>query len=290
MANLNLKNARSNKNDEFYTLLADIENELKWYKTHFKNKIVYCNCDNPLDSNFVKFFQAKFHDYGLKKLIATHYVSAALTTTKLEMTSPDECKITEILGDGSYSSPASIQLLQEADIVVTNPPFSLFREYTSTLLRYQKSFLLIGSMNAITYKQIFPLLKDDLLWLGVNNVNRFLQPDGSFKKFGNICWFTNIEHYKRNTPILLYKKYSDEYKQYENCDAIEVSKVKNIPLDYSGPMGVPISILTKYCPDQFQILGLDDHTVPWRGKGPELDGKILYRRLIIKHKVKENED
>lgn len=304
MKNKNLREARRNKNDEFYTLLPDIENELKWYKDHFKDKVVYCNCDNVDESNFVKFFEAKFEDYGLKKLIATGYEEGSLATEMYEKTS-EHTKITMIHGNGSYSSPACLKLLEEADIVVTNPPFSLFRDYVTKLYELEKRFLIIGNNNAITYKEIYPLIKENKLWLGINNNktlefklhesyirwNRLDEKGNKYGKVPAISWFTNLEHYKRNTPILLYKKYSEqEYPTYDNCDAINVSKVKDIPMDYQGVMGVPITFLDKYSPNQFEILGLDDHTVQWRGKGPELNGKILYRRLIIKHRVQQHED
>lgn len=307
MRNNNLSAARRNKNDEFYTLLPDIENELKWYKDHFKDKVVYCNCDDPSRSNFVSFFKAKFETYGLKKLIATHYIQGALTTQKLELTK-DETTLTTIDGDGSYSSDPCLLALEEADIVITNPPFSLFREFVSLLVQKQKQFLIIGNMNAVSYKEIFSLIKNNKLWLGVSPRNMaFRLPDNS-KVQVNACWFTNLEHYKRNAQILLYKKYSQElYSNYDNYQAIEVSKVKEIPFDYQGLMGVPITFLEKYCPDQFEIigsfnagahgeeLGATKSEIIQNGQsklwnGPILNKTPLYKRIIIKHKEVNNED
>lgn len=288
MKNKNLRDARREKNDEFYTLLPDIENELKWYKDHFKDKVVYCNCDDPESSNFVKFFQAKFEDYSLKKLIVSHYKENLTIVNTLIMDAPDNIVKSSVWGDGSYNSEDALKLLEEADIVVTNPPFSLFREYIATLMRYKKDFLVIGSMNAITYKEIFPLIKEDKLWLGINSVKKFLQPDGSFKNFGNVCWFTNLQHHKRNTPILLYKQYSpEEYVRYDNYNAIEVSKVKDIPVSYEGVMGVPITFLSKYCPHQFEIVGTQrwfyDTSLGITNGKTLINGKETYDRIFIKH-------
>lgn len=294
MGNGNLAAARRKKNDEFYTRICDIEAELRWYQDHFEDQVVYCNCDNIEQSNFVKFFQAKFIDYKLKKLIVTYYVEAG-TSRKMIMDAPDNIVITDLSGDGGFASQECLELLDEADIVVTNPPFSLFKEYVSLLAQRDKRFLIIGSVNAITYKQVFPLIKANQLWLGVSPRNMtFILPDSTSKQV-NACWFTNLVHYKRNTPILLYKQYSpQEYLRYDNYDAIEVSKVRDIPVDYEGVMGVPITFLEKYCPDQFEIIGATES----EGKGFSngiwssesnvsqalVNNKRVYKRFLIKHK------
>ena len=217
--NSNLHTAKKLKNDEFYTQLTDIENELKYYKEHFKDKVVYCNCDDPIESNFFKFFSLNFEFLGLKKLISTGYKENGKGVVYIyegdkngnRMPDLEEIEVKELQGNGDFRSEECIEFLKESDIVVTNPPFSLFREYVAQLMEYNKQFLIIGSQNAITYKEIFPLIKDNKLWLGVNLVKEFLQPNGEIKKFGNICWFTNLEHKKRNYPLDLYMKYSNEY-------------------------------------------------------------------------------
>ena len=252
MANVSLSNAKKAKNDEFYTQLSDIENELKHYKNHFAGKVVYCNCDDARKSNFFRFFQKKFNDYGLKKLVTTSYnedghgsvlVYEGDTNSngKLDDT---EIKVSELKGNGDFRSKECIELLKEADIVVTNPPFSLFREYIATLVQYNKKFLVIGNQNAITYKEIFPLIKENKLWTGNNMVKTFRVPQVTNKncevlpngeiiaKFGSICWFTNLDIKKRHEEIILYKKYNEEeFPKYDNYDAIEVSKVCEIPKD-----------------------------------------------------------
>lgn len=261
--NANLHTAKKEKNDEFYTQLTDIEKELKHYKAHFEGKTVFCNCDDPAESNFWKFFHLKFSDFKLKKLISTHYVTSG-ETYKMEYNGIEgedadigACIRTPLEGNGDFRSPESIAVLQEADIVVTNPPFSLFREYVGQLMKYEKKFLIIGSMNAITYKEIFPLLKTNEIWLGYNAVHEFKQPDGTIKKFGNIGWYTNLDIKKRHEDLVLFRKYADDpslYPKYDNYDAIEVSKIVDIPCDYDGVMGVPITFLDKYNPDQFEII------------------------------------
>lgn len=239
--NNNLHNAKKQKNDEFYTQLTDIEQELKHYKEHFRNKVVYCNCDDTIESNFFKYFSLNFEHLGLKKLITTGYKENGKGVVYIyegdkngnRLPDLEEIEVKELQGNGDFRSAECIEFLKESDIVVTNPPFSLFREYVATLVKYGKQFLIIGSQNAITYKEIFPLIKDNKLWLGVNLVKEFIQPNGEIKKFGNICWFTNLVHKKRNYPLDLYMKYSNEYYQkYDNYDAIEVSKTCEIPMDY----------------------------------------------------------
>lgn len=288
MANQNLHKAKHDKNDEFYTQLPDIENELRHYKEHFKGKVVYCNCDDPFVSNFFRYFSLNFEHLGLKKLIATCYRSdkAGVRTDlssdraiKLEymggkngegLPTLDEVTITEIEGDGDFRSDECLEILKEADIVVTNPPFSLFREYVSQLIEHDKKFVIVGSMNAITYKDFFAHLKDNKIWLGYKTgglefevpmdfeqKNTHVKDGKRYAKFGNITWFTNLDIAKRHEDVVLYKNYdNDSYLNYENFDAIEVSKVKDIPVDYDGVMGVPISFLAKHNPAQFRIIGL----------------------------------
>ena len=262
MKNSNLAAAKRAKNDEFYTRREDIENELYHYVDHFQGKTVYCNCDDPDTSEFWKFFQRNFESWGLKRLIATHYEpDAANFSYMIEMNPGDawnaEPAKQSIQSNGDFRSAACIELLKGADIVVTNPPFSLFREYVAQLMEYGKKFLIIGSMNAITYKEIFPLLKDNQIWLGYTSPKEFVQADGSIKKFGNILWYTNLDHKKRHEPLDLRGVYYDtgKHPRYVNYDAIEVSRIQDIPCDYDGVMGVPITFLDKFCPEQFEILG-----------------------------------
>lgn len=305
--------ARANreKNDEFYTRLTDIEKELRHYRKHFKGKTILCNCDDPFESNFFKYFVLNFNKLGLKKLIATCYATSSISNKELSLSKVlgnDETKegrpykavvtkiydatgdggidmldvaelfkigeneLTELKEDGDFRSEECLELLKEVDIVVTNPPFSLFREYVATLVEYDKKFIIIGNKNAITYKEIFPLLKDNIIWLGNNNpasklfyVPTLLEERKNIKKdengdlvaiFGNICWFTNLDIKKRHEDLILIKKYNpDDYPKYDNYDAINVNKVKDIPYDYEGVMGVPITFLDKYNLNQFEILG-----------------------------------
>ena len=316
MANANLSNAKKAKNDEFYTQLSDIENELKHYKNHFAGKVVYCNCDDARESNFFRFFQKKFNDYGLKKLITTSYNENGHGSVlvyegdtngngKLD---DNEVKVSELKGNGDFRSEECIELLKESDIVVTNPPFSLFREFIATLVQYDKKFLVIGNNNAITYKEIFPLIKENKLWLGFsdNKTMEFVMPD-SYEKYNYIdkkgrkigkvpaiSWFTNLEHSKRNDEIILYKKYtSEEFPKYDNYDAIEVSRVCEIPKDYNGVMGVPITFLGKYNPSQFEIVGLTSSSKECtyglllsenQSTRAKINSKYIYARLLIKKK------
>lgn len=241
--NNNLHKAKKEKNDEFYTQITDIEKELKHYKEHFKNKTIFMNCDDPSWSNFWLYFSMNFEYLGLKKIISTHYEDSK-PSYKLEMINMGETIKTTLTQNGDFRSPECIELMQESDIVVTNPPFSLFREYIAQLIEYEKKFIVIGNNNAITYKEIFKLIKENKLWLGINQVKEFKQPDGTIKKFGNIGWYTNLTHNKRNQEIILFKQYEgneSNYPKYDNYDAIEVSKVKDIPIDYDGAMGVPIT-------------------------------------------------
>ena len=293
--NTNLHNAKRAKNDEFYTLLTDIEKEMVHYRDYFKGKVIFCNCDDARESNFFKFFANNFELLKIKKLITTGYKEDGHGVV-LEyngdidgdfMVGDDEVKVTELKGNGDFRSEECIEYLKQADIVITNPPFSLFREYVKQLMDYDKKFIIIGNQNAITYKEIFPYIKDNKLWLGYNFVKSFIQPNGEVKKFGNILWYTNIPHDKRNWPMDFYRTYKPElYPKYDNYDAIEVSKVADIPMDYKGVMGVPITFLDKYNPEQFQIVGDacngSDHQ--WDLFKPMVNGKFVYKRLLIKFK------
>ena len=306
--NTNLARAKKEKNDEFYTRFEDIEAEVSKYKKYFKNKVVYLNCDDKEQSMFWKFFELNFDAFQLKKLIATYYSETEpVYAYKLELSEDgfiDHKDIvkTPLVGNGDFRSQECIDILKESDIVCTNPPFSLFREYVAQLMEYNKQFLILGNNNAVTYKEIFPLIKDNKIWLGYscNKTMKFYVPNRyeaqgydngvPYVKVPAITWFTNIPNKKRNEPMVLTATYAEgpnhreDYPKYDNYDAIEVSKCKNIPYDYDGVMGVPITFLNDYCPEQFEILGLDDHRVEWRGRGPSLNGKNKYRRVIIKKK------
>lgn len=276
--NKNLHKAKTAKNDEFYTQLCDIENELKHYKDHFRDKIVLCNCDDPRVSNFFHYFSYNFEHLGLKKLIATcyknqdmelfsknesekavylEYEGKQVRERESNLPLADDIGIKHLKGDGDFRSEECINLLKQADIVVTNPPFSLFREYVSQLVEYQKKFLIIGNQNAITYKEIFKLIKEDKLWTGVSPRGfSFKRPNESLDSV-NATWFTNLDHNKRHEDLILYKKYTpQEYPHYDNYDAINVDKTKDIPMDWQGAMGVPITFLDKYNPEQFEIISL----------------------------------
>ncbi|TAF12097.1 MAG: modification methylase [Flavobacteriia bacterium] len=322
-SNTNLHKAKNVKNDEFYTQLSDIENELRHYKDHFKDKVVYCNCDDPRVSNFFHYFSYNFEHLGLKKLIATCYknydvdlfsthdseqaVYLEYVGDKNGNSVPDanEIGVKPLQGDGDFRSAESIELLKQADIVVTNPPFSLFREYVAQLIQYNKKFVLIGNKNIITYKEIFKLIKEDKMWVGntpmstdmlfdvtENYAKELVEKkkegsgykvvDGVVKGRAQANWFTNLDIDKRHEDLLLHKKYnSEEYPKYDNYDAINVDKTKDIPVDYAGNIGVPITFLDKYNPEQFEIVkfrkGDDDKDLVINGKSP-------YFRIIIKNK------
>jgi len=310
----NLLAARINKNDEFYTSYNDIEKELIKYKQHFKDKIIYCNCDDPTWSQFYTYLKNAFEHYKYSKLVTTHYVAGGVSFMR-EFNGSQEID-TQLTGDGDFRSEECKAILDQVDIVITNPPFSLFREFVALLQEKQKQFLIIGNNNAITYKDCFKLIKDNKMWLGVNNNktmefrlhNSYLKwsrMDTQGNKYGNvpsISWFTNLTHNKRNQPIDLYKNYSPtEYPKYDNYDAIEVSKTINIPQDYTRMMGVPITFLDKYCPTQFEIIGsfnggiqgeelgaIKSEIIQKEGlklwNGPIVNKKALYFRVIIKHK------
>jgi len=348
--NTGLNKAAKAKKDEFYTQLSDIEKELRRYKDSFRDKVVYCNCDDPFESNFFKYFAGNFNALGLKKLIATSYKPSPIANTQLGLfggaeiltTSKGRPKVTAnkliinevddidgdgafdlrdiaeqlktnknnewtpLEGEGDFRSAESIELLKQADIVVTNPPFSLFREYIAQLVEYDKKFLVLGNQNAILYKEIFKLVKENELWLGYDNggTKWFQVPDDydiqtesrikvengiKYFSMGSIVWFTNLDTTKRHEDLTLYKKYSpEEYPKYDNYNAIEVSKYLDIPMDYDGVMGVPITFLDKYNPDQFEIVGsnrgVDQDPKRVYGKGSYLSGKETFKRIFIKNK------
>ena len=295
--NNNLASAKRAQNDEFYTRLEEIDSELRHYRTHFSGKTVLCNCDDPRRSNFYRYFVRNFRELGLKRLITTCYRNTepnfftnGSDTHGLKLvydggddSNPDFDQIADTVqplrGDGSFDSAECRALLEEADIVVTNPPFSRFRDFVALLMKYNKKFLIIGNQNAITYKEIFPLIKENKLWSGIsmNGSNRWFEvpedyevrpnaagyreKDGHRFLFVNgVRWFTNMEHSKRNLPLDLYKTYNaEDYPKYDNYDAIECSKVAEIPMDYDGVMGVPITFIDKYCPEQFEIIDINPH-------------------------------
>lgn len=246
--------ARNKKNDEFFTQLADIEAEMRFYQDHFRNQVIYCNCDDPAHSQFWQYFKLRFEALDLKGLIATHYdeknaVRASMWGSSGYRERP--------LANGDFRSAECVEILRGADIVITNPPFSLWREFMAGLMAHQKKFIIIGPLNAVTYKEVFPLLQADRLWLGNTPVKSFQTPDGGIQRFGNVYWFTNLNHPKRHEPLKTTCPYDPrKYPRYANYDAIEVSRTVDIPCGYSGAMGVPISFLTKYCPEQFEIMGL----------------------------------
>ena len=319
VSNAKLHRAKHEKNDEFYTQYSDVEAELANYGRHFSGKAVYCNCDDPGQSAFWKYFHLNFDRLGLKKLVATHY-RAGGGTYRMDYEGGDDGDMSTgaamlLNGDGDFRSPECLDALDECDIVVTNPPFSLFREYVRTLVSYKKKFLVIGNMNCVTYKEIFPLIRDNEMWLGTNarggtrkgNTMWFGVPDNIEAKdfiLGrdgtrlvqvSAWWFTNLDHAKRHEPLELSMEYSsDEYPRYDNYDAIEVGRTAGIPMDYDGAMGVPISFLDKYGPEQFEIVG----TTESEGKGlsnglfldcsivsqPLVNGRRVYKRVFIRRK------
>lgn len=326
-SNKTLRKANKEKNDEFYTQLADIEKELRHYKEYFKDKVVFCNCDDPRISNFFHYFSYNFENLGLKKLIATCYKNQDMdlfTQNKSEkaiyleytgdkngdkIPNPEEIGINYLNGDGDFRSAECIELLKQADIVVTNPPFSLFREYVAQLIEYEKKFIIIGNQNSITYKEIFKLIKENKMWLGygfnrgvahfVNNHYVDYATDTDHKegmiRVSGIVWFTNIETKKRHEDLILYKTYygnESEYPKYDHYDAINVDKTKDIPMDYKGAIGVPITFIDKYNPDQFDILdGIGRYSMltgpTEETKGTYLtriNGEPKYARVIIKNK------
>ena len=333
----NLVKAKNQKNDDFYTQLVDIEQELKHYRKHFKGKVVYCNCDDPRISNFFHYFSYNFEKLGLKKLITTCYKNNQIDlfskedaehAIKLEYNgdkngnkTPDieEIGVTSLKGDGDFRSQECVEILKEADIVVTNPPFSLFREYIQQLIDFNKKFLVLGNKNAVTYKEVFKLIKEDKMWIGQTSMSKdmlFNIPkhyakrlvdskkvgsgykliDGEVLARASAVWFTNMDHQKRHEELILYKKYSqEEYPKYDNYDAINIDKVVDIPIDYDGYMGVPITFLDKHNINQFEIIGLSASAgydkeivgIPFTGDKDaraSVNGKTKYARIIIKRK------
>ena len=350
MANIaqrTLDNAKKNKADEFYTQLSDIEAEMRHYKEQFKDKVIFCNCDDPYESNFFKYFAMNFNFLGLKKLITTCYTGSPVVGEQLSLfdvksleekstdtKNPYKVEITEVTdenmdgavdlsdveyllknrknvltllqGEGDFRSPECIELLKEADIVVTNPPFSLFREYVAQLVDYNKNFIIIGSKNAITYKEVFKLISENKIWIGngFTNGNAFFKipeeysrhwangvynPETGLVKFRNVGWFTNLDITKRHEFLTLYKKYTpEEYPLYDNYDAINVNKVAEIPDNYDGVMGVPITFLDKYNPEQFEILGITDrqNTSGMRTKKYKAEDSTQYNDLNARSVLK----
>ena len=301
--NTNLCNAKKAKNDEFYTRYEDIEAEVMKYRKQFRDKIVYLPCDDPAEkkSEFWSFFVANFESFGLKKLIATHYEENG-QAYKIWIDRDNDLNgdgwiddgdaiQEDLAGNGDFRSPECIEILKECDIVCTNPPFSLFREFVNVIITHCKQCLIIGNQNAFTYKEIFPLIKDNKLWTGYNMVKEFNQPDGSIKKFGNVCWFTNMKTSKRNEELVLTKTYNAiDYPKHDNYDAIEVGKVINIPKDYDGIMAVPITFIYKLNPTQFEILGCSynyGRPEEWdtnTNMNPVVNGKNKFKRIFIRRK------
>lgn len=347
-SNNKLTKAKINKKDEFYTQLTDIERELKHYKNHFKDKVVFCNCDDPRMSNFFHYFSYNFEKLGLKKLITICYKNKNMDLfsqndseeaiyleymgDKNGNNLPDveEIGVKALKGDGDFRSNESIELLKQADIVVTNPPFSLFREYVAQLIEYNKKFIIIGHQNAISYKEIFKLMKENKMWLGYgfkggagHFINKHYEDYASASdhkegmiRVSGVVWFTNLDITKRHENLILYKNFNEnDYPKYENYNAINVDKTKDIPKDYNGYMGVPITFLDKYNPEQFEIIGLgisnsgleigirpykNEHKIYRKEiqKRGAVDGdlymiengivKVPYARIIIKAKKYEN--
>lgn len=365
--NKSLSKAQAVSRDEFYTRLEDVENELRHYQHHFKGKTVFCNCDDPFESAFFTYFAMNFNAFGLKKLIATSYTGSPIAgsqlpffeTAGLQSAQSDKqaykVEITEVIdrnddgavdlldvehllrhdanviapisGDGDFRSKEAVALLKESDIVVSNPPFSLWREYVAQLIEHDKKFIIIGSLNAITYAEIFPLLKEDKLWLGYGFtagnayfkvpesyqdtfVGGVFNPKTGLVKFRNVGWYTNLDIKKRHEDLTLFKRYKPtEYPAYDNYDAIDVSKTAEIPYDWAGVMGVPISFMNRYSPEQFEILGITDrhdlhglkvktytaadaknhNDLNRRGAIRQSDGslKSTYARILIRHRRPE---
>lgn len=254
MRNINLSKARKTKNDEFYTFYEDIQKEIENYKDYLENKIVYCNCDNPEYSQFWKYFKDNFRELKIKKLIST-YLSEEAYITVYNGTTIEKTKLS---GKGSFNSEECLTILKEVDVVITNPPFSIFSEYLSSLINNNKKFLVIGNKNAVIYKDVFPYIRDNKVSLGFNNITKFYQPDGEIKKFGNIGWFTNIKSKYKKKPLLLTEEYNNnKYKKYYNFDAINVDRLVDIPKDYCDVMGVPITYIDYHNEEMFDIVGID---------------------------------
>lgn len=332
-SNKNLHKAKSSKKDEFYTQLSDIEKELRHYKEHFRDKVVLCNCDDPRVSNFFHFFSYNFEILGLKKLITTCYRNHNMDSFSdyeceqaiyLEyegdkngnrIPDADEIGVKPLKGDGDFRSDECIELLKQADIVVTNPPFSLFRDYLALLVKYDKKFLIIGNLNAVTYKDVFTLFSNNKIWFGhsihsgdrefqvpqsypLNAAGSRVDENGNkFIRVKGVRWFTNLDYNERHEDLILYRAYygnEADYPTYDNYNAININKTKDIPCDYKGVMGVPITFLDKYNPEQFDIVNANDYrkcdTVPVKAHGlikdkdGTINGKPTYVRILIKNK------
>ena len=368
--NSNLKDSVRQKQDEFYTQLSLIENELKHYREHFRGKTVLCNCDDPYESNFFKYFAMNFNSLGLKKLITTCYATSPVigeempyfvdkggqlsfieqpNSTPVQKDSkekrPYKVEITEVTdengdgrvdladveylmrnrhntmtlldGDGDFRSPECVELLKQADIVVTNPPFSLFREYMTQLIEYKKFFVIIGNQNAVAYKEVFPLLASNIIWLGYNSGHFWFKVPDSYeekktdfkidetgqkwRRMGNICWFTNLDIEKRHEDMPLFRTYSPEkYPRFDNYDVINVDRVVDIPCDYPGVMGVPITFMSQYNPEQFEIVEgsnrygilnvweMNDEIQAKHSHGNNINGKATYFRIHIRNRKPQN--
>ena len=325
--NAALRKADRIKEDEFYTQLSDIEKELSHYKEYFRGKTILCNCDDPRISNFFRYFALNFNEFWIKKIISTCYKNQDVDlftqndcekAVYIEYTgNPDDptstdfstIEVKELKGDGDFRSQECIDLLKQADIVVTNPPFSLFREYVTQLIEYSKKFIIIGNQNAISYKEIFKLFKENKIWLGYKSGDMaFRVPDNSeprttrfwidekgnkWRSMGNVCWYTNLDTTKRHEDLILYKTYSaEEYPKFDNYDAINVNKTSDIPLNYDGLMGVPITFFDKYNPEQFEVIDgigrysiLNNEETKKAGRYLSMiNGKAIYFRIIIKRK------
>ena len=322
--NTDLQIAKRDKIDEFYTQLADIEKELKFYTKHFENKTVICNCDDPRISNFFHYFSYNFEKLKLKKVISicfknnqvdlfsknndnrAIYIEYNGDKNQNRIPDLDEIGIKQLEGDGDFRSKECIDLLKQADIVVTNPPFSLFREYIAQLVKYKKKFLIIGNVNALTYKEVFPLFKDNKIWFGQSIKSgdrefgipkdletrspslRIDEQGNKYIRIMGVRWFTNLDFKERHSDLILYKKYNPkEYPKYDNFDAININKTSEIPIDYDGPMGVPITFMDKFNPEQFEIVGNLGSYAP---DGYSMVSKIfienkkIYKRILIKKK------
>ena len=331
MANSALRRARKAKRDEFYTKIEDVKQELDHYRDHFEGKVIYLNCDDPEHSAFWQYFSHNFDSFGLKKLIATYYVSDGGSSYKHECRHQDDTNKpivvkTKLKGDGDFRSEECIELLKEVDIVITNPPFSLWREYIAQLIEYDKKFIILGNVNAITYKEVFPLFKSNEIWFGLNlsgGAKEFRVPDtyplkaskyrvdadgNKYIQVNSVRWYTNLDHNRSHEELVLTKFYEGNegaYPMYDNYEAIEVGRVKEIPMDYIGIMGVPITFMDKYSPDQFEILGSQrwaksdellevytgDSVPPKSDRKTLIDGKETYDRIFIinKHPITKEE-
>lgn len=308
--NNSLNKAKVAKNDEFYTLMSDIENELSRYDfNQFKDKIVYCNCDDPTWSNFFKFFTKWGNKLGIKEVHFTNYANTKRVWNKqltlfdlLDLKeseeddkngtahhwiyNPQTNKTTkkQLKGDGDFRSKECIDILKKSDIIVTNPPFSIFNEFLNLIVSYDKKYLVISDDNKLSNVDIFPLVKENKLWLGYTRVKKFLQPDGSYKTFGNKCWYTNLSVTYRQAPLHLHEQDLSLFNKYDNYDAIEVPEIKLIPNDYYEPMGLPITFLHKYCPEQFEIIGMSGVDIKIKGGRFYVKGKRLQPRIVVKRR------